>query len=211
MMRIVAAADGSALGNPGPAGWAWVIDDSTWRSGGWAHGTNNQGELQAVLDLLESTAEVAEQLVIYCDSKYVIDSLTKWLPGWKRRGWRKADGSPVLNQELLKQLDSALAGRDVRFEWVKGHSGHRLNELADSKARAAAAAYQAGCGKVSGPGFATQTREAAAPTPTSTASTTSAADSIASLTAEVKRLEQELAAVKRRLQQLEAGDPNALF
>lgn len=240
-MRIVAAADGSALGNPGPAGWAWVIDDGAWRSGGWNHGTNNQGELQAVLDLLESTAAVAAQLVIYCDSKYVIDSLTKWLPGWKRRGWRKADGSPVLNQELLKQLDAALAGRDVRFEWVKGHSGHRLNELADSKARAAAAAYQAGRGKVSGPGFAAHSRQATAPAPStaattapnaaaapapsstaaalalssSAASATPAVDTVAytvaSLSADIKRLEQELAAVKQRLQELETGDPNALF
>ena len=83
---ITAAADGSSLANPGPAGWAWYIDDDRWAAGGWPHGTNNMGELMAVLDLLNSTAGTDEELLVLCDSQYVINSLTAWLPGWKRRG-----------------------------------------------------------------------------------------------------------------------------
>ena len=77
---VVAAADGSALGNPGPAGWAWFVDDSCWAAGGWPHGTNNMGELKAVLDLLEQTAGLEDELTIVCDSKYVINSVTEWMP-----------------------------------------------------------------------------------------------------------------------------------
>lgn len=152
-MTLTAAADGSALGNPGPAGWAWVIDDSQWRAGGWPRATNNQGELMAVLDLLHATSDQDEPLLILCDSQYVINSVTQWMPGWKRRGWRKADGKPVLNRELLEALDSALIGRDVKFQWVKGHAGHPLNEAADDRARAAATAFQRGVAPESGPGF----------------------------------------------------------
>lgn len=153
-MTITAAADGSALGNPGPAGWAWYVNDDCWRAGGWPHGTNNQGELMAVLDLLRATAHLpGEDLRILCDSQYVINSITKWMPGWKRKGWRKADGKPVLNVELLKELDRELAGRTYTFEWVKGHAGHYLNEAADERARAAATAYQQGVAARSGPGF----------------------------------------------------------
>lgn len=153
-MTITAAADGSALGNPGPAGWAWYVNDDCWRAGGWPHGTNNQGELMAVLDLLRATAHLPqEDLHILCDSQYVINSITKWMPGWKRKGWRKADGKPVLNVDLLKELDRELAGRKYTFEWVKGHAGHDLNEAADERARAAATAYQQGVAARSGPGF----------------------------------------------------------
>lgn len=153
-MTLTAAADGSALGNPGPAGWAWVVDDERWRAGGWPRATNNQGELMAVLDLLEATADRGgEPLRVLCDSQYVINSVTQWMPGWKRRGWRKADGKPVLNRELLERIDAALAGRDVRFEWVRGHAGHPLNEAADDRARAAATAYQAGREPDRGPGL----------------------------------------------------------
>ncbi len=151
---ITAAADGSSLSNPGPSGWAWYIDEDRWSAGGWAHGTNNMGELMAVLDLLRQTAPVAdEDLLVLCDSQYVINSVTKWSPGWKRRGWRKADGKPVLNVELLQEIDRELTGRRVRFEWVKGHAGHDLNEAADLRARAAATAFQRGLPVDSGPGF----------------------------------------------------------
>jgi ribonuclease HI len=162
-MTITAAADGSALGNPGPAGWAWYIDENTWRAGGWPHGTNNMGELKAVLDLLESTAHRADEpLRVLCDSQYVINSITKWMPGWKKKNWTKKDGKPVLNVELMKALDAALRGRDVHFEWVKGHAGHELNEAADQRARAVATAFQAGRPAPEGPGFGDR---AAAPTP----------------------------------------------
>lgn len=152
-MTITAAADGSALGNPGPNGWAWYIDDANWAAGGSPHGTNNQGELRAVLELLQATAGADDSLRILCDSKYVIDSITKWMPGWKRRGWRKADGAPVLNRDLMESLDEAMQGRSVKFEWVKGHAGHDLNEAADERANAAAKAYQAKKEPRRGPGF----------------------------------------------------------
>ncbi|MEX5257548.1 RNase H family protein [Kocuria arenosa] len=153
-MTITAAADGSALGNPGPAGWAWYIDDNTWRAGGWPHGTNNMGELKAVLDLLEATAHRPDEpLRVLCDSQYVINSITKWMPGWKKKGWKKRDGKPVLNVELMKALDAAMAGRNVHFEWVKGHAGHELNEAADLRARAVATAFQTGRPAPEGPGF----------------------------------------------------------
>ena len=152
--EIIAAADGSALGNPGPAGWAWYIDDDHWASGGWAHGTNNMGELKAVLDLFEATASRPEaKLRVYCDSQYVINSLTKWMPGWKKKGWKKSDGKPVLNRDLLEALDQALTGRNYEFIWVKGHAGHELNEKADSLANGAARAYQEGREPAHGPGF----------------------------------------------------------
>lgn len=153
-MTITAAADGSALGNPGPAGWAWYVNDECWHAGGWPHGTNNQGELMAVLDLFRATAHLpGEDLHILCDSQYVINSVTKWMPGWKRKGWRKSDGKPVLNVEILKDIDQELSGRKYRFEWVRGHAGHDLNEAADERARAAASAYQQGVAVRQGPGF----------------------------------------------------------
>lgn len=152
-MTIIAAADGSALGNPGPAGWAWYIDDSRWRCGGWKRGTNNQGELAAVLDLLRQTAHVDEPLHVLCDSQYVINSITKWMNGWKRKGWKKADGKPVLNVEVMKALDEAMQGRQVTFEWVKGHAGHALNEKADALANGASKAHASKQLPKAGPGF----------------------------------------------------------
>ena len=152
-MTIIAAADGSALGNPGPAGWAWYVDDGCWASGGWPHGTNNMGELMSVLDLLQQTAHADQPLHVFCDSTYVINAVTKWMAGWKRRGWKKGDGKPVMNVELMKAIDEAMQGRRVTFEWVKGHAGHELNEQADRLANAAAAAYKAGREPEPGPGF----------------------------------------------------------
>lgn len=152
-MTLIAAADGSALGNPGPTGWAWYVDDDCWASGGWAHGTNNMGELTAVLDLLQQTAGVEDDLHVFCDSTYAINAITKWMAGWKRRGWRKGDGKPVANVEIMKALDQAMQGRRVRFEWVKGHAGHVLNERADELANAAARALQERTVPDPGPGF----------------------------------------------------------
>ena len=153
-MEITVAADGSALGNPGPAGWAWFVDENNWAAGGWERYTNNRGELMAVIDFLEATANLpALEIRFLCDSQYVINSVTKWMAGWKRRGWRKADRKPVLNDDLMKRLDALLPGRNVRFEWVKGHAGHDLNERADDLARAAAAAFQAGREPRKGPGL----------------------------------------------------------
>lgn len=152
--KIIAAADGSALGNPGPAGWAWYIDRDNWAAGGWEHGTNNMGELKAVLDLFESTADRAdEHLHVICDSQYTINSITKWMPGWKKKGWKKSDGKPVLNVDLMQALDRAIQGRSYSFEWVKGHTGHPLNEAADERANRAAQAYRDGTPVKTGPGL----------------------------------------------------------
>ena len=152
-MTITAAADGSSLGNPGPAGWAWYVDEDTWDAGGWPQGTNNIGELTAILRLLEATAETGEELHILADSQYAINVVSKWRLGWKKRGWTKADKKPIKNLELIQEIDRAMEGRRVTFEWVKGHAGHHMNERADDLARACAEAYQAGRTPEPGPGF----------------------------------------------------------
>ena len=152
-MTITAAADGSSLGNPGPAGWAWYVDEDTWDAGGWPQGTNNLGELTAILRLLEATAETGEELHILADSQYAINVVSKWRLGWKKRGWTKADKKPIKNLELIQEIDRAMEGRRVTFEWVKGHAGHHMNERADDLARACAEAYQAGRTPEPGPGF----------------------------------------------------------
>lgn len=162
---IRAAADGSALGNPGPAGWAWYVDDGCWAAGGWKHATNNQAELMAVLQLFRATAHLSDDLLVLCDSQYVINCVTKWMPGWKKKGWRKADGKPVMNVELLKEIDEALVGRRYLFEWVKGHDNHPLNEAADSRARAVSEAFQRGRAIPSGPGWTRDGDAAAAAVP----------------------------------------------
>ena len=152
-MTTVVAVDGSALGNPGPAGWAWYVDENCWAAGGWPSSSNNRGELTALLELLKATASTNEELHVLADSQYVINSVTKWMSGWKKRGWRKSDKSPVLNADLMQAIDKAITGRKVSFEWVRGHSGHPLNEAADDKARAAAKAYQHHSSVESGPGW----------------------------------------------------------
>ena len=181
-MTITAAADGSSLGNPGPAGWAWYVDEDTWDAGGWPKGTNNIGELTAILRLLEATAETGEELHILADSQYAINVVSKWRLGWKKRVWTKADKKPIKNLELIQEIDRAMEGRRVTFEWVKGHAGHRMNERADDLARACAEAYQAGRTPEPGPGFggggarvstsATQANEGEADAPTASPSAT---------------------------------------
>ena len=156
-MTITAAVDGSSLGNPGPAGWAWVVSEDCWDAGGWPSGTNNLGELNAVLELLKATAQAGladEELRILADSQYAINVISKWSPGWKKRGWVKADKKPIKNLELIQEIDRAMQGRTVTFEWVKGHAGHSLNERADDAARSCAEAYRDGRPIPTGPGFA---------------------------------------------------------
>ncbi|MDK8820015.1 ribonuclease HI [Corynebacterium amycolatum] len=189
-MTITAAVDGSALHNPGPAGWCWYIDDSCWAAGGWKEGTNNRGELTALAELLRATAHIPDEpLFVLCDSQYVINSVTKWMPGWKRKGWKKRDGKPVLNVDILQDIDQLLIGRNIHLEWVKGHSGHDMNEAADQRARAAATAYQKGTAVPEGPGFGGagsrgQTNAAQAnAAPTKTTSATPSSDSKAPKTA----------------------------
>jgi ribonuclease HI len=129
--RIVASTDGSCLGaGRGAAGWAWFINDSNWQNGGVQCGTAQQAELLAALNLLTSTpADMS--LHVISDSRYAIGVCTKWRAGWKRKGWRTANGGVVANLEIVQELDANLTGRTVTFEWVKGHSGNAMNEKAD--------------------------------------------------------------------------------
>lgn len=154
------ACDGSALGNPGPAGWAWVIDDKRWAAGGWEESTNNRAELQAVIEILKATAHTHEDLLILADSKYVINSVTKWMPVWRLKGWKKANGQDVLNRDLMEELWEQVdslekSGRKLKFQWVKGHSNHELNEAADQRARAVATAIRDKGEPDLGPGLGT--------------------------------------------------------
>ena len=160
---LVAATDGSALGNPGPAGWAYYIDDRSWASGGFPRATNNVAELRAVLELLRAVPG-SVPLEIHADSQYVIKALfgmdgkPAWTHGWRRKGWRTAAGAPVANQDLIVAIDELLTGRPARvtFVWVKAHKvsgGDPWNEAADARAQAAAQAARAGRPAAAGPGF----------------------------------------------------------
>ncbi|MEE1751540.1 ribonuclease H family protein [Streptomyces sp. SP18CS02] len=146
--RIIAACDGAAKGNPGPAGWAWVIADAQgkpqrWESGALGRSTNNVGELTALLKLLE-TLPPGAGLEVRMDSQYAMKAVTQWLPGWKRNGWKTAGGKPVANRELIQQIDLLLADRDVDFVHVPAHrtDGDPLNAIADQAASEAAVSQQ---------------------------------------------------------------------
>ena len=152
--RIVAATDGSSMGNPGPSGWAWYVDQQRWAAGGMENSTNQQAELFAVLALLRAVPKDVP-LLVRTDSQYTLKSCTEWMRGWKARGWRKADGKPVMNLGLMKELDAALAARTAKtsFEWVRGHRGDFLNEAADSRCTAASRAVRSRKPVDSGPGW----------------------------------------------------------
>jgi ribonuclease HI len=137
MTRWIVTTDGSALGNPGYAGWAWVVSEHEWGSGNAQKATNNQMELRAVLEALKQAPEDTEVLV-RSDSRYAIDCLTKWVHGWRKRGWKTADGKDVANRELIEEILLHMGRNRVRFEWVRGHDGDEWNEQADAKARSAA-------------------------------------------------------------------------
>lgn len=141
---VVAATDGSAINNPhGPAGWAWFVSEDCWAAGGFTKASNQVAELFAVLALLRAVPREFD-LLIRSDSQFTIDALTKWMPGWKRNGWRKGDGNPVANLSLIQDLDRALTGRVARFEKVRGHSGDPMNEIADRICTAASDAIRRG-------------------------------------------------------------------
>ncbi len=128
--------DGACRGNPGPGAWAAVIRDggeSRELSGFDSDTTNNRMELTAAIEALASLSVGAEVRVV-SDSRYVIDGITKWVIGWKKRNWRKSDGKPVLNQELWQRLDGEVAIRKVSWQWVEGHTGHPENERCDELA-----------------------------------------------------------------------------
>ena len=129
--------DGSCLNNPGPGGWAALMrfkGTEKMFSGGKLDTTNNQMELQAVISGLSALTKDCG-VEIYTDSKYVIDGYTKWLDGWKKRGWKKSDKKPVLNKELWQELDAKAQDHIIDWHWVKGHSGHVENERVDQLAR----------------------------------------------------------------------------
>lgn len=147
--RIIAACDGAAKGNPGPAGWGWVIADSEerpqrWEAGPLGRSTNNIGELTALQRLLEAV-EPETPVEVRMDSQYAMKAVTQWLPGWKRNGWKTASGGPVANRELVEEIDRLLSGRDVTFRYVPAHreDGDHLNAIADRAASDAALTQQA--------------------------------------------------------------------
>ncbi len=129
--------DGACSGNPGPGGWGVLLlygDVEKELSGGEPATTNNRMEMMAAIRALESlTRDAAVEL--YTDSTYVRDGITKWLPQWKRRGWRTADKKPVKNIDLWQRLEEAIGGHRVTWHWVRGHTGHDGNERADALAR----------------------------------------------------------------------------
>ncbi len=142
--QIIAACDGASKGNPGPAGWGWVVagEDGTpqrWESGALGTATNNVAELTALAELLAST-DAGVPLQVRMDSQYAMNAVTKWLPGWKRKGWKTSSGSPVANRELIVRIDEALGGRTVEFVYVPAHQvgGDALNAVADQAASDAA-------------------------------------------------------------------------
>lgn len=130
--------DGACLGNPGPGGWAYILrDHETGRereaSGGEAKTTNNRMELIAVIRGLETLNRPC--VVHLCaDSNYVLKGMIEWMPGWKKRQWRKADRKPVLNADLWKWIDQLIQKHTVHVEWTPGHAGHPENERCDELA-----------------------------------------------------------------------------
>lgn len=147
--RMIAACDGASKGNPGPAAWAWVVADAQgsperWEAGPLGTATNNVAELTALQELLESTDPGAE-IEVRMDSQYAMNAVTKWLPGWKRNGWKTSAGKPVANRDLVVRIDALLSGRTVNFVYVPAHQvdGDPLNALADQAASEAAVAQRA--------------------------------------------------------------------
>ena len=125
--------DGACKGNPGPGGWGALLrwkDSEKRLKGGLAMTTNNQMELMAVIEALRSLNRPM-QIRITTDSQYVKNGITKWINGWKRNGWQTAAKQPVKNKELWQQLDEQVKLHEIKWAWVKGHSGHPENELAD--------------------------------------------------------------------------------
>ncbi|GAB4260676.1 MULTISPECIES: ribonuclease HI [Deferrisoma] len=139
--RTVIYTDGACLGNPGPGGWAAVIVEPGNRvreiGGRDPATTNNRMELTAVIEGLRQTRP-GSRVHVVTDSRYVHDGISRWIHAWKRRGWRKADGGAVLNQDLWESLDRLAwgEGRDVTWEHVRGHRGHPFNERCDELATA---------------------------------------------------------------------------
>ncbi len=146
--RFLAFCDGSSLSNPGgPGGTGFVVVDrarpafrfggTRWTEDGPAGVTNNRMELRAVLEALHGLPG-GETVEIVSDSRYVVDALSRWIHGWRRKGWRTAAGEPVLNRDLIEAVDARARELVVRWSWVRGHDGHAANELVDALAQSAA-------------------------------------------------------------------------
>jgi len=138
--KIEIYTDGACLGNPGRGGWGAVLlykGHEKKISGGEKDSTNNRMELRAVIESLKLLKK-SSPVIIYTDSKYVMDGITKWIFSWKKNGWRTADKKPVKNLELWQELDAGIVGHEIIWKWVKGHSGNHFNEMADVLARTAA-------------------------------------------------------------------------
>ena len=132
-MRLVVEADGGSRGNPGPAGWAWVGEDGRWAAGSLVQGTNNIGELLAVLYAIRDHAHI-ENLRVQADSMYAINTYTQWMDAHRRRGWKTSAKEPTKNVEILEALIEArdrLFARHPRTKWVALHVGHHAEDLAD--------------------------------------------------------------------------------
>ena len=135
--QVVIHTDGACSGNPGPGGWGAVLhyadrEKELW--GGELQTTNNRMELMAAIQALEALSRPAT-ILLYIDSRYVLDGITKWVKGWQRNGWRTASKQPVKNEDLWRRLVEAIDGHDISWTWVKGHAGDEGNERADELAR----------------------------------------------------------------------------
>ena len=139
MSMIEIFTDGACSGNPGPGGWGAILRSGAHEKeifGGEKLTTNSRMELMAAIKALEALKNPSA-VTLYTDSKYVMDGLTKWLPKWKKNGWKTADKKPVKNEDLWRALDEAVLRHDVVWRWVRGHDGHLENERADTLARSA--------------------------------------------------------------------------
>ena len=139
--HVVIHTDGACSGNPGPGGWGAILtfgDREKELKGGEAPTTNNRMELMAAISALEALKRPC-RVELHTDSQYLRNGVMSWLGTWKRNGWRTADNEPVKNVDLWQRLEAALAPHQVRWHWLRGHSGHAMNERADALARAAIA------------------------------------------------------------------------
>jgi ribonuclease HI len=134
--KVVMYTDGACKGNPGPGGWGVVLQYGDARKtmhGGEGQTTNNRMELMAAIQGLRALKRSC-QVELYTDSQYVRNGITEWMAGWKRNGWKNSAKKPVKNADLWQELDAEAARHKVNWHWVKGHSGHPGNELADELA-----------------------------------------------------------------------------
>lgn len=144
MKKITIHTDGGCDGNPGPGGWAAVLDYEGKRkeiSGGEPATTNNRMELQAAISALEALKQPCE-VEFFTDSQYVRNGISEWVKGWKAKGWVTAGKKPVKNDDLWRKLDALAAKHKIRWKWLKGHAGHEVNERCDVLAGEAIAAVR---------------------------------------------------------------------